>query len=324
MCQSWWPPIGQTQRLWPRPLSVPTDVTGKQCEKQSHFQCIGTPQVSLLCLYVSVVCVRAHTRACACVCVCLSVWSAVVCLSVYEQRRSVCVHCPTASAENKKTPARWFGCWLSKSRREKYGGGEGEKKISQQPRDISILTPRIPQADGRRLQNGSSPPCYRMGSALSKCLWLENTDWEVFPSFTLFPHPRCFSHFLCLSPPACRPSFTAHGKGSSSSPAELSPKRCLLHRDRERKRNHSLPPYRPLSLSPLRWSCARVLCLGEVSASQSQVHFSLKCDVYLLGPVGRTAWVSVAFVRSDCDPQIAPGLWKTKTCGKHNLAVRVN
>lgn len=45
----------------------------------------------------------------------------------------------------------------------------------------------------------------------------------------------------------------------------------------------------PLSL----WSPARALCLGEVSASHSEVHSSLKHDVYLLGPVCRTVQVSV-------------------------------
>lgn len=127
-----------------------------------------------------------------------------------------------------------------------------------------------------------------------------------------FPRPHCFSHFLCRSPPACRPSFTAHGKGSSSSPVELSPKR------RERKGN-TLFLFTVVSPSlPLRWSCARVLCLGEVSASQSQVHFSLKCDVYLPGPVNRTAQVSIALVRSLCDPDRELKLGRKKKQTKNN------
>lgn len=129
-----------------------------------------------------------------------------------------------------------------------------------------------------------------------------------FPLFHPFP-PSSLFFSLPVPLPSRLPSIlhrTRKGQLILSSGA-LAQTPSFAQRPRE-EREHSLPPYRPLSLSPLRWSCARVLCLGEVSASQSQVHFSLKCDVYLPGPVGRTARVSVAFVRSDCDPQIAPGL----------------
>lgn len=200
-----------------------------------------------VCIWRECVCVS------VCVCVCLSVWSAVVCLSVHEQRRSVCVHCPTASAENKKTPARRFGAGCQKAGEKSVEGGsegEGEKK-SRQPRDISILTPRIPQAAGRRLQNGSSSPCHRVGSALSKCLWLENTDWKVSP---LSPshRPHCFSRSSsCLSPPVFCPSFIAHRKGSSFSPVKLSLNAAFAQTEGGKK--HSLPslpsPSLPLTLS---------------------------------------------------------------------------
>lgn len=191
------------------------------------------------------------------------------------------MHCPTASAGNKKAPARHFGCWLSKSRREKYGRRRRGEKISQQPRDISILTPRIPQAAGRRLQNGPAPPCYRVGSGPVKMSLTGKHRLRSFPLFhpslvhTVFltscavplpyavhpsPHTERAAHPLQWSsrPNAAFCAETERGKGTLSSSLPLS-----------------------LSLSPLRWSCARVLRLGEVSASQSQVHFSLKCDVYL-------------------------------------------
>lgn len=170
-----------------------------------------------------------------------------------------------------------------KKRERKCGGRRREKKEKRkkprQPRDISILAPCFPQAAGRRLQNGSTP-CHRVGSALSKCLWMENTGWKVssFPlSSPLFFFLSCslvLSSSTCL-PPFC-PSFSAHRKGISSSPVEL-----------------PLNAAFSLFLCVSRWNTARALCLSEVSASHSEVHSSLKHDVYLLGPVCETVQVLV-------------------------------
>ena len=156
-----------------RTPSTPADVWKTLHVKGSHFQCIVTPQVPVLCLYA---CVRVLVGWCVCVCVCVfaCLSGLRVCLSVYEQRRSVCVHCPTVSAE--KITLHLFGdsaLAVKKQESKKCGGREGgkkkKKKKPRQPRDISILAPRFPQAAGGRLQNGSTPR-HRVGSALSKCL----------------------------------------------------------------------------------------------------------------------------------------------------------
>lgn len=102
-----------------------------------------------------------------------------------------------------------------KKRERKCGGRRRKKKEKRekkprQPRDISILAPCFPQAAGRRLQNGSTP-CHRVGSALSKCLWMENTGWKV-SSFPL-SSPLFFSSLAPLFslpplpyPPSVHPS----------------------------------------------------------------------------------------------------------------------
>lgn len=98
-----------------------------------------------------------------------------------------------------------------KKRERKCGGRRRKKKEKRekkprQPRDISILAPCFPQAAGRRLQNGSTP-CHRVGSALSKCLWMENTGWKV-SSFPL-SSPLFFSSLaplFSLPPLPCPPS----------------------------------------------------------------------------------------------------------------------
>lgn len=105
---------------------------------------------------------------------------------------------------------------LAVKKRERKCGGRRrkkkrkEKKNPRQPRDISILAPCFPQAAGRRLQNGSTP-CHRVGSALSKCLWMENTGWKV-SSFPL-SSPLFFSSLAPLFslpplpyPPSVHPS----------------------------------------------------------------------------------------------------------------------
>lgn len=110
------------------------------------------------------------------------------------------------------------------------------------------------------------------------------TQAEKFPPFLSLP--RCFflSCSLVLSsstslPPFC-PSFSAHRKGISSSPVEL-------------PLNAAFSLFLCVSLFPSRWNTARALCLSEVSASHSEVHSSLKHDVYLLGPVCETVQVLV-------------------------------
>lgn len=158
----------------------------------------------------------------------------MLCLSVFEQRRSVCVHCPTASAGNKKTPARHFGCWLSKSRREKYGRLRRGKKYPSSPKIYLFWLPASLKLPVRDFKMAPPLPA-REWARPCQNVFDGKTQTEKFPPLSPFPRPHCFSHFLCRYPPACRLSFTAHGKGSSSSPVELLPKCCLMRRDQERK-----------------------------------------------------------------------------------------
>lgn len=132
-----------------------------------------------------------------CVAVCLVCW----CVYLFMNRVFVC----TVPLFRRKIRRHLLGdSELAVKNWKESVVVEGKKK-ARQPRDISILAPRFPQAAGRRLQNGSTPR-HRVGSALSKRLWMENTDWKVSSFLSLFP--RCFSS----SPPFC-PSFIAHRKG---------------------------------------------------------------------------------------------------------------
>lgn len=135
-------------------------------------------------------------------------------------------------------------------------------------------------------------------------------SFPSFPSSSLF-----FSLFLVPLPSRLLSILHRAQKGQFILSGEALIE-CRLCSDRGRQKN---TPFLPFLLrlfpSPSRWSCARALCLGEVSASQSEVHFSLKHDVYLPGPVGRTVQVSVPFVRSDYDPCTADGLCKQNLWG---------
>lgn len=169
---------------------------------------------------------------CVCVClrVCLSVWSAGVFICLWTAPECLCALSHCFGRKNKKTPARRFGAGCQKTGKKKCGGREEKKKKPRQPRDISILAPRFPQAAGGRLQNGSTPR-HRVGSALSKCLWMRKYRLKSFLPFPPFSSSLFFSptplilpflrHLLPLLPPFC-PSFIAHRKGISSSPVKLS------------------------------------------------------------------------------------------------------
>lgn len=231
-------------------------------------------------------CVCAYV--CVCLCVCLP--ACLVCGCVYLFMNSVGVFVCTVPLFRQKIRRHLLGdSKLAVKNRKESVVGE-RKKNTQAARDISILAPCFPQGAGRRLQNGSTP-CHRVGSALSKCLWMENTAWKVSPFLSL---PHCFSLLFpsfslppLLCPPSVHPS--SHTERASH-PLQWS-SHWMLPLLWEK---HSLSP----SVSLARWSSARALCLGEVSASHSEVHSSLKHDVYLLGPVCRTVKVLVPLSRA--------------------------
>lgn len=108
------------------------------------------------------ICMCVSVSMCVCLPVCL------VCECVYLFMNSVGVLCALSHCFGKKIRRHLLGDseLAVKNRKESV---VGEKKKPRQPRDISILAPRFPQAAGRRLQNGSTPR-HRVGSALSKCL----------------------------------------------------------------------------------------------------------------------------------------------------------
>lgn len=164
-----------------------------------------------------------------CLCVCVFACLSRVFICFWTASECSCVHCPTVSAEKWQDTCLPIRSWLSKTgmklwwKRKKNYIYVWKKKKRKKPRDISILAPCFPQAAGRRLQNGSTP-CHRVGSALSKCLWMENRRKSFLPS-PLFPPLFFFlSHSLLLGFPLLpfRPSFIALWKGISSSPARLS------------------------------------------------------------------------------------------------------
>lgn len=159
------------------------------------------------------------------------------------------VHHPTVSAETELAVKTGMKLWWRKKKK---------KKKPQQLWDISILAPRFPQAACRRLQNGCTP-CHRVGSALSKCLWMENTRLQSFlpsssPPVVLLSFPSA-----CLIP-FC-PSFITHRKGISSSPERLS----LTAAFTQRKTGSSSP-----LLEPCQSSLSQ---RGKVSASHSEALF---------------------------------------------------
>lgn len=205
-----------------------------------------------------------------------SVWVPVCTVPLFQQKKKKMIRHLLADSE-----------LAVKNRNEAGGGrekkGRRKKKTPRQPWNISILAPCFLQAAGRRLQNGSSP-CHRVGSALSKCLWMENTDWKVS---SLLSSPLFFS--LCLlrsysaSPPFLFLSIHPSTLPERASHPHLRGSQWMLPLLWEKL---SLP----LALCQ---SSARALCLSEVSASHSEVHSSLKHDVYLLGPVCRTIPVLV-------------------------------
>lgn len=122
------------------------------------------------------------------ICVCESGCSPVCMVRqcVYLFMSSVWVlslHHPTVSAETELAVKTGMKLWWGRKKKRKR-----QKKKAQQLWDISILAPRFPQAACRRLQNGCAP-CHRVGSALSKRLWMENTDCKVS---SLLPLPPLF------------------------------------------------------------------------------------------------------------------------------------
>lgn len=136
-----------------------------------------------------------YVQACACLFACLS--GPPMCLSVYEQRWSVCVHCPTVSAENEKTPARRFGAgcqktgkkvrWKEKEKKEKR-----EKKTPGSPEIYLFWLPaslKLPVGDFKMAPLPATEwalPCQNVFE------W--KTQAEKFPPFLSLP--RCFFPLL--------------------------------------------------------------------------------------------------------------------------------
>lgn len=144
------------------------------------------------------------------------------CLSVYEQCRSVCVHCPTVSAENEKTPAWRIGASCQKTREKSVVGEKKNKQTQAAPRYIYSDSPA-----SLKLLVGD----FKMAPPLPATEWvlpcqnvfkckIQTQKFPTFPpslsSLLFFSHFSLpHSLFLCLflSPPCFCPSFIAHRKG---------------------------------------------------------------------------------------------------------------
>lgn len=132
-----------------------------------------------------------------------------MCLSVYEQRWSVCVHCPTVSAENEKTPARRFGAGCQKNRKESAVGGKKNKKYPGSPEIYLFWLPaslKLPVGDFKMAPLPATEwalPCQNVFE------W--KTQTEKFPPFSLFPIvflslAPSFSPSSTSPPPSVHPS----------------------------------------------------------------------------------------------------------------------
>lgn len=207
------------------------------------------------------------------------------------------MHCPTVSAENEKTPAWRIGASCQKTREKSVVGEKKNKQTQAAPRYIYSDSPA-----SLKLLVGD----FKMAPPLPATEWvlpcqnvfkckIQTQKFPTFPpslsSLLFFSHFSLpHSLFLCLflSPPCFCPSFIAHRKGHLILLGGALIECCLCS-----GKKYSVPFSR--------WSAARASCLGEVSASHSEVHFSLKHDVYLLGPASRTVQVTVPFVRGVYD-----------------------
>lgn len=233
---------------------------------------------------------------CVCVClrVCLSVWSAGVFICLWTAPECLCALSHCFGRKNKKTPARRFGAGCQKTGKKKCGGREEKKKSPGSPEIYLFWLPaslKLPVGDFKM----APLPATEWALPCQNVFEWENTDWKVS---SLFPPslPHCFS----LPLPSFSPS------SATSSPCFPPSVHPSSHTERASHplqwSSHWMLPFAQrktlsssISLSLPRWSPARALCLGEVSASHSEVHSSLKHDVYLLGPVCRTVQVLVPF-----------------------------